>query len=216
MLARWMRTWDFKVLKPFLTVIARCGIRPNVVTTASLAMAVICGLALSQGRFTLGACMLLLGGLLDAIDGELARLLGRETAFGGFLDSISDHCGDFAVNLGLLWFFLDSRMPTEIVLIFVASFGSIFGSQVRSRAGMVGIDTRDVGIFTRCERIFVLAVGLITGGVTPALWILAVLNNFSALQRFVYVVHATRPLHDEIRQDGAGGFSRGAGRGGVT
>jgi CDP-diacylglycerol---glycerol-3-phosphate 3-phosphatidyltransferase len=196
MLARWLRTWDGQILKPFLIAIARCGIGPDTVTIASFVVVVVSGFALSQGYLGLGACILLLGGLLDAIDGELARLLSRETQLGGFLDSISDHCGDFAVYLGLLWLVLNRDMETEVILIFVASFGSVFGSQVRSRARMAGIDTKDIGIFTRCERILVLVLGLFTGRVTAALWILAVLNNFSAAQRLVYVARAANPSHD--------------------
>lgn len=193
MLARWLRRWERRILEPLLILTGRCGIGPNAVTIAGLATAVISGILLSQGHLGLGACLLLLGGLLDAIDGELARLLGRETPFGSFLDSISDHCGDFAVYLGLLWLFQNGETRTEVLLIFVASFGSVFGSQVRSRAKMVGIETKDIGLFTRCERILVLALGLFSGKVTAALWILAVINNFSAAQRLIYTVHAARP-----------------------
>ncbi len=192
MLARWLRTWDGKVLRPLLTVMARCGVSPNAVTIASFIAALICGLVLSQGNLRLGACLLLFAGLLDAIDGQLARFLGHETDFGSFLDSIADHCGDFSVYLGLLWFSLNRDLGTEAILIFVASFGSVFGSQVRSRSSMAGIDTKDVGVFTRCERILVLASGLLADRLTAALWVLAVLNNFSAAQRLVHVVHAVR------------------------
>ena len=193
MVARWLRKWERRILEPLLILIGRCGIGPNAVTIAGLATAVVSGILLSQGHLGLGACLLLLGGLLDAVDGELARLLGRETPFGSFLDSISDHCGDFAVYLGLLWLFQNGETRTEVLLIFVASFGSVFGSQVRSRAKMVGIETKDIGPFTRCERILVLALGLFSGKVTAALWILAVINNFSAAQRLIYTVHAARP-----------------------
>jgi hypothetical protein len=68
----------------------------------------------------------------------------------------------------------------------------VFGSQVRSRAGMLGIDTKAVGIFTRFERTLVLIVGILVNQLTIALWILAVLNNLSALQRIVYAVRASQ------------------------
>jgi phosphatidylglycerophosphate synthase len=196
MLARWLRTWDGPLLKPLLILMTRLGIGPNVVTISSFATVLISGIVLSQGLLGLGACILLLGGLLDAIDGEFARFLDRETDLGGFLDSIADHCGDFSVYLGLLWFSLNRGTETEVILIFVASFGSLFGSQVRSRAKMAGIDTRDIGLFTRCERVLVLAFGLLAGKMTAALWVLAVLNNFAAAQRLIYVARATHPSHD--------------------
>ncbi len=192
MLSRWLRRWEREMLEPLLIGVERCGIGPNAVTITGLAVVIVSGYVLSQGHLVSGAFLLLLGGLLDAIDGELARLLGRETPFGGFLDSVSDHCGDFAVYLGLLWLFLNGESKTEVILIFVASFGSIFGSQVRSRAGMSGIDTKNIGLFTRCERVLVLALGLLTGYVTAALWILAVFSNVSAAQRLLHTVRAAR------------------------
>jgi CDP-diacylglycerol--glycerol-3-phosphate 3-phosphatidyltransferase len=165
---------------------------PDMVTLAGLVVIVISGLMLSRGYLLTGACLLLAGGLLDAADGELARLTGRETSFGGFLDSVADHCGDFAVYLGLLWLSLNNRMGSEVVLIFVAFFGSVFGSLIRSRASMAGVDARDVGLFTRFERILLLALGLLSGKTTAALWVLAVLNNFSAAQRLAYVMRVSR------------------------
>ena len=71
-------------------------------------------------------------------------------------------------------------------------FGSILGSQVRSRAGMVGIDTKTVGVFTRFERMLILMGGILFNKLTLVLWLLAVLNNFSALQRVIHTVQASR------------------------
>jgi CDP-diacylglycerol--glycerol-3-phosphate 3-phosphatidyltransferase len=132
--------------------------------------------------------LLLVGGSADGIDGELARQTGRKTAFGGFLDSICDHCGDYAFSLGLLWFYLSAKAETEVILVFVGLFGSMLGSQVRSRAGMVGIETRDVGLVTRFERMALWIIGIATAHLSAALWALAVLNNVAALQRVVHVV----------------------------
>jgi hypothetical protein len=92
----------------------------------------------------------------------------------------------------LLWLYLNNGASIEIVLIFVALFGSMLGSQVRSRAGMVGIETRDVGLVTRFERILLLLIGIFTLHVTIALWILAVLNFIAVLQRIIYVVRVSQ------------------------
>src|SRR5207253_10193985 len=109
----------------------------------------------------------------------------RTTKLGAFLDSVCDHSGDFALSLGLLWLYLSNRASTEVVLIFVALFGSMLGSHARSRAGMAGIETKEVGLVTRFERILILSVGLFTPWTTIALWILAVLNPIAALQRII-------------------------------
>ena len=65
----------------------------------------------------------------------------------------------------------------------------MFGSQVRSRAGMVGIDIKDIGLATRFERNLILIIALFIHQIPIALWILAVINNIAALQRVIYTVH---------------------------
>src|SRR6266540_800885 len=107
MISRWVRTWYSAVLNPFLRFLAQLGITANMLTIASLLIVVIAGILLAFGKTILGAWILMLGAFLDGIDGELARVRGVKSKFGGFLDSICDHCGDFAIYLGLL--FLASR-----------------------------------------------------------------------------------------------------------
>ncbi len=192
MLSRWIRTWYSDLLRPFLNFIARLGMTANMLTVASLAVAILAGVFFAYGKTTLGAWVLLFAGFLDGIDGELARVTGVKSRFGEFLDSICDHCGDFAFYLGLLFPYLKRNALIEVILIFVALFASVFGSHVRSRAGMVGIDTKTIGIFTRCERIFILVIGILIGQETLALWVLAIFNSFSALQRIIYAIRAAR------------------------
>ena len=78
-----------------------------------------------------------------------------------------------AITLGLLWWYLGQGARLEPILLFLALFGSLLGSQIRSRAGMVGIDTRAVGWVTRFERLALLVVGLFTNQLTLALLCLA-------------------------------------------
>jgi len=132
--------------------------------------------------------LLLLAGLCDSLDGALARQTSRVSPFGGFVDSISDHYGDFAIYLGLVWYGMQVADNAIVLLTVVAMFGSLVGSQIRSRAAMLGFDTKDVGLFTRAERVIVLTIGLCTGWTTVALALLALGNNASALQRLGYIV----------------------------
>jgi phosphatidylglycerophosphate synthase len=188
MLSRWVRTWDSSLLRPLLLMLTRAGLTPNMLTVISLALFIGAAIVVAQGALLAAGGLLLLGGLADGIDGELARVSGAVTPFGSFLDSICDHSGDFALSLGLLWLYLSQHNEVAVILIFVALFGSMLGSQVRSRAGMVGINTKDVGLVTRFERTLLLMIGIFTGHVPSALWVLAVLNNVAALQRMFYVV----------------------------
>jgi hypothetical protein len=158
MISRWARIWSSRVFEPLVRGLARVGATPNQLSLASLLATVLAGIFFALGDLPAGAAVFLLGGLLDSLDGELARRSGLESPFGAFLDSICDHLGDFA-------------------------------RQVRSRAGMLGIDLKQTGIFTRMERTLVLSLGILLGQTTIALWLLAIGNNFSALQR---VAAATR------------------------
>jgi phosphatidylglycerophosphate synthase len=193
-------------LEPFLRFLAHLGITANILTVASLFVAILAGILFAFGKMILGAWILLLAGFLDGIDGPLARMTHVKSPFGGFLDSICDHLGDFAVYLGLLLPLLVRHSFTEVILIFVALFASVFGSHVRSRAGMVGLDTKTVGLFTRCERIFVLVIGILILQETVALWALAIFNSLSALQRVIYTIRLVHtdeaaPIANAMKSD---------------
>jgi phosphatidylinositol phosphate synthase len=192
MLSRWIRTWYGAVVRPSLSLLARIGITANMLTVTSLLVAIVAGILFAYDRSIPGAWILLFAGFLDGIDGELARIQNIKSSFGEFLDSICDHLGDFAVYIGLLLPILRGNAWEEVILTFIAMFASVFGSHVRSRAGMVGIDTKTIGIFTRCERIFILVIGILIGKAILAFWALAVFNSLSALQRVIYTIRTSR------------------------
>ncbi len=192
MLSRWFRTWYGRALSLPIDAFQRLGVTPNAVSIAGLLAHIAAGLLFALNLAPWGLAGLLVGQVLDTLDGELARQCCQDLRFGGFLDSVCDHLGDLAVYLGLLWRILGLNNHTAIILVFVAMFGSVFGSHVRSRAGMAGIDTKRVGIFTRFERTLVLAIGILLNQLTIALWVLAVFNNFSALQRILHAARVAR------------------------
>ena len=184
------------MLRPIIRLLLPTRITPNQLTLAGLALAILAGVFIVIGLLPLAGLVLLLSGFLDGLDGELARQSQSDSAFGAFLDSIVDHYGDAAVYLGIAWQALYSGDQATVLLTMVAMFGSVMGSQIRSRAGMLGLDTKDVGFFTRAERVIVLTVGLLTGFLMPAIALLAVANNFSALQRLGYVAsNVTKGRH---------------------
>src|SRR5437016_12864775 len=86
MLSRWVRTWYSRLLQPFLLLLAGFGVTPTMLTISSLLLILVSGFVLSQNHLIIGGIFLLLGGLLDGIDGELARVTNRTTKFGAFLD----------------------------------------------------------------------------------------------------------------------------------
>src|SRR5512140_3794027 len=138
MLSRWARTWGGKVFRPMVAGREKIGATPNPLSLASLCVTLLAGVLFGLGSLPAGAVVFLFGGLLDSLDGELARTQQSETPFGAFLDSVCDHLGDFALALGLAVHFLNLGARMEILLVLAGLFGSLFGSQVRSRAGMLG------------------------------------------------------------------------------
>jgi len=203
MISQWVRTWYGRVLDPFLKFLAQMGLTANMLTLASFVIITIAGVLLAFHKSVLGASVLMFGAFLDGIDGALAQAGGTKSSFGAFLDSICDHCGDFAIYLGLLFPYIQNNSSIEIILIFIAMFASVFGSQVRSRAGMLAIDTKTVGFFTRFERIFLLFLCILIGKVTIALWGLAIFNSFSAFQRVIYTVRAYRQQESLVTGHGS-------------
>jgi CDP-diacylglycerol--glycerol-3-phosphate 3-phosphatidyltransferase len=126
---------------------------------------------------------------LDLLDGALARKTGTVTKFGAVFDSVLDRLSEAAVLAGLLFHYTERGGHTqEIALIYAAIVGSIMVSYVRARAEGIGLELRE-GLFTRAERVILLGGSLLFGGaiVVAALWILAVLSNFTAAQRLFTV-----------------------------
>jgi CDP-diacylglycerol--glycerol-3-phosphate 3-phosphatidyltransferase len=142
--------------------------------------------------------VVLLAGFFDIIDGALARRINRVTRFGGVLDSTLDRLSEAAILLGIMAYFLFHSgaewvywiaLLTGITLIF-----SFLVSYIRSRAEAAGIDCQ-VGIFTRTERVIILALGLLISlnlALLIVLIIIAVLSLVTVIQRLVYVYQKTK------------------------
>ena len=132
-----------------------------------------------------GAVVALVAAVFDMLDGRVARLRGRETKFGAFLDSTMDRYSDMILYMGLLILYARVDKTPHMVLVWVAAFGSFMTSYARARAESL-IPRCTVGMLERPERIVILILGGLTNRMVGALWIIAVLSNVTALQRVVY------------------------------
>ena len=177
--------------EPLARSLMAVGLTPNRVTFLGLLVSVGCAYLLSQGMFLAGGAVLILAGMMDMVDGALARRSGTASPRGALLDSVVDRVAEATVFLGLLVFYLDPVSATEIVLINVSLVGSFMVSYLRARGEGLGVDCR-VGIMTRPERVVALAIGLLLGQVTIALAVIAVLTVFTSLHRFWHI-------HRELR-----------------
>ncbi len=193
MLSELVRSHTEKLIYAMARLLARARISPNMLTMMGFLGALGIACLIAMGRHKLSAVLILLVGILDVLDGALARIRGMVTLFGGFLDSTLDRFAEIALYLGLLYFYI-YQQPTSrhvIFLIFLSIIGSLMVSYARARAEGLGIECK-VGLLTRFERIIILAVGLFLRQVIIALWILAIFTNLTALWRIFHVWRVTK------------------------
>jgi CDP-diacylglycerol--glycerol-3-phosphate 3-phosphatidyltransferase len=145
---------------------------------------------LSSGQLQAGGALFAFASLFDALDGTVARATGQASRFGAFFDSVMDRFSEATALLGLLLHYQGIGGRVEVALIYVTIVGSLMVSYTRARAEGLGLQCK-TGLLTRFERVVVLAIALMIGQVRPALWLMAVLTNFTALQRVHHVWRAT-------------------------
>ncbi len=190
MLSETVREWTQGLRSAIARVLGGWGITPNTLTLLGYALHLPVMVMLATGRLRPGGLLFIAASAFDALDGSVAREMGQATPFGAFLESVLDRFSEGTVLFGLLLHYLNSGARLEPALIYVAMFGSLLVSYTRARAEGVGIACKE-GLFTRFERVILLAAGLILGLTRPVLWLLAILTVFTALQRVAYVWRKT-------------------------
>lgn len=180
-------------LRPLVRSLHARGIRANDVTAAGAVLSAVGGGLIAAGHPWLAAVALAVGGAADTIDGELARLAGRATAFGGFLDSVLDRLSDasFFVGSAVLAFRLqDGVLLGASLWGLVASF---LISYARARAESLS-RRGDVGIAPREARAAVLVAGVLLWALlshplplTIAIALTSVLATITVAQRVAHV-----------------------------
>ncbi|MCG3212213.1 MAG: CDP-diacylglycerol--inositol 3-phosphatidyltransferase [Anaerolineae bacterium] len=190
MLSELVRKHSKRFLEPLARLISRLNISPNVITIIGFLLMVGVAFVLANGYFLLAGILITGFAIFDAIDGTLARMMGRTSRFGAFLDSTLDRLSEAVIFLGLFIFFMQQGNQLELILIYATVVGSLMVSYARARAEGIGVPLKD-GWFTRFERIFVLVIGLLFNQVTVALLILAVFTNLTAVQRMYLVWRIT-------------------------
>lgn len=178
----WLRERSQGVLEAIAHVLQATHISPNMLTVIGFAVALVVAFVLASGQLRLGGVLMILAAVFDAFDGTLARVSNRTSRFGAFLDSTLDRYSESVIFLGLLVCYFQAGIQTEAILAVVALVGSLMVSYTRARAEGLGLNIKS-GLLTRVERVLILIVGLISGWMLVALWLLAILSNFTALQR---------------------------------
>jgi len=181
------RNLAYRITGPVVSILSKIGITPNALTFINLALNIIAAYVIATGYFLLGGVLVLVAGLFDLLDGALARFNKQTTRFGAILDSVVDRISEAAILCGLLiWYMPQEEAGLEIVLIFVVLIGSFLISYIRARAEGLGWQCQ-VGLFTRAERVIVLAIGLLANQIFIALCVLVVFVFITVVQRLVYL-----------------------------
>jgi CDP-diacylglycerol--glycerol-3-phosphate 3-phosphatidyltransferase len=194
----------YDAVNPLVERLIRAGVRPNTITTVGTGLVLVSAVAYALGHIHLGGALLLLSGVADTLDGQVARGGAMVTKFGAFYDSTLDRVGDGATFIGIGAYLLHApdvayRVPAVIICM-IAILSSLLVSYARARAEGLGLECK-VGIAQRAERILGLGVvSLLVGPgpqalvITGVVALLAVASTITVVQRFVYVYRtADRP-----------------------
>jgi archaetidylinositol phosphate synthase len=180
------------------------GLTPNAISAIGFVMSVLSAVAyVFAGNLSwllLPAVLLLLAsGFCDTLDGIIARNFQQASVFGGFLDSLLDRYADALIYAGIIIAGL-----CNIYAGLAALFGSLLVSYSRARVEAVGIKMESVGLAERAERMLILAAASVVAFFwLPALnWgviLLALLSNFTVLQRGVYAYRMLKKKKDGMQ-----------------
>jgi CDP-diacylglycerol--glycerol-3-phosphate 3-phosphatidyltransferase len=187
--------------RPVTAWLIRAGVRPNTITTIGALVVIVSAVAFGMGAVRLGAGLLLLSGIIDTLDGDVARATAQTTKFGAFYDSTLDRVGDGASFIGIAAFLLTSpgvRFPVAgAVICMIAVLASLLVSYARARAEGLGLDCK-VGLVQRAERIILIGLPTLFTGAGPGglvlttiVALLALGSVITVVQRFWYVYQIT-------------------------
>jgi len=199
---KWVEQGFLTATFPIAEWLHRWHIRPNTITTVGALLVVVSALGYAFGWIRWGGVLLLLSGIVDTFDGQVARRGQLVSKFGAFYDSTLDRVGDGATFIGIAVYLL--RAPDvawrveSVTLCMIAVLSSLLVSYARARAEGLGIECK-VGLVQRAERLLVISVPTILIGAGPRaivlqiiVAVLALFSTVTVVQRFVYVHRVTR------------------------
>ncbi len=178
--------------------LASRGVTADQVTVAGILLAFLTGAVIALGHLWVGVGLVTVGGLMDTLDGAVAKAAQSSSRRGAFLDSVSDRVADAAIFGGLAYYLAATRTPEYALLPFaILAVGNII-SYERAKAESFGWEAKG-GLMERAERLILLGIALAFNVVlVPLLVALLALCVFTAGQRFLKIWHqATAELNGE-------------------
>ncbi|MBA2341680.1 MAG: CDP-alcohol phosphatidyltransferase family protein [Pyrinomonadaceae bacterium] len=188
--------------------LAHNRVNPNILTVIGVLINVACGLLFGLGHFFWAGIVLIVANLFDMLDGNVARLTGRVTRFGGFLDSSLDRLSDMVVLLGIMLFYARDTQYHSILNVFLAGagmMGSVMVSYASARAESL-IPKCDVGFLRRPERVVLLIIGalsthwgsqsLFANRMPAVLWVIAIGSYWTFAHRMYHTWRETKKAEE--------------------
>ena len=193
-----LRPYAKKILKPLADTLSRAGVTPDATSVLSLIFAAGAGVlyAISCGDRTLALAagvLVLLNGIADAMDGEIARIAGTAGIRGDFLDHVIDRYADVFIICGIFFGeYIDWRIGVAAIV------GTLLTSYLGTQAQAVGLGRHYGGILGRADRLVLIMLASLLYFLYPyeiygasslgwSIVLIAVASNLTTLQRFVYI-----------------------------
>jgi CDP-diacylglycerol--glycerol-3-phosphate 3-phosphatidyltransferase len=184
-----------RFVDPVARLMLRLMVTPDGITWFGCGATIFVSVAfLAQGKFLIGAILFGLFGLIDVLDGTMARMLGTAGPWGAFLDSTLDRISDSAVICALIYFYVNTEAKSNqmaVIAGIVSLVMSLMTSYARAKAESLGA-TCTVGIAERAERNLVIWIALLISALVTdvmpfALALLAVVSTITVIQRLLFV-----------------------------
>ncbi|MBX3296699.1 MAG: CDP-alcohol phosphatidyltransferase family protein [Acidobacteria bacterium] len=196
-----------RILDAMVRGLASLGVPPNVLTTIGVMINIGCGVLFGMGEFFWAGIVLIVANVFDMLDGNVARLTGNVTKFGGFLDSTLDRLSDMVAILGIMVFYAGNTPQHSIINVIlagVAMIASVLVSYATARSEALGVKA-NVGFLQRPERIVLLIIGALStwdwnsdvwwfNRMPQVLWVLAVGSIWTLVHRMYFIWKEFRRL----------------------
>ncbi|MEO0373379.1 MAG: CDP-alcohol phosphatidyltransferase family protein [Cyanobacteria bacterium P01_A01_bin.17] len=167
-------------------------ITPNRITWFSAAVGgLLAGGLILQGQLRWAALAVVVSGLLDGLDGDLARERGTTSTEGAILDSVLDRYVDFLILAALIWISPRAHLAAGLL----ALLGTAMVPYIRARSEAAG-KSSVASIGSRAVRMVLVILGLLTGQILPLLILVGAIANIAALHRLI-VAMTPQALDDE-------------------
>ena len=177
------------------------GIDPNIITVVGLIAHIPIALLVADNQLVLAGILLVVFGLFDTLDGELARLQNRESLSGRLLDSITDRMKEVFIYGGIAYYFLENQNPKLAFITLLASGAALIISYINAWGEAVLSEKISkerknkllrTGLMTFEIRITTIIIGLLVNQLAVTITALAVLSWFTLLQRLLNVLDIAR------------------------